>query len=280
MELVSRPAAPTGAFEADAWGLSGVVGTSVPGGLLPLVPSAYLLRDGTGRRAMVRRHPDPVAEAIRAAISDVEVEQGDGRARPGRRDEQHPLLIEILTNAPLSVPLNELVSLADVRREVSLAGWLMACGLCPIPGTNGCNRFLAAADGVTEGTIKDYREKGQDFTRPFDEFLAAPSEGWTLFEIKLADDDRYKLPLWIKAKDVAHAAVALQRIGVVASSFTPPKRSPRQRTRLLRWFAAARCCGIQPMRSLCTPGSGPPRQRLGRRFSVRQRSGTNRRSLG
>jgi putative DNA primase/helicase len=124
--LVSRPLPTMAELEVTAWTLSGVVGTQVPYGLLPQTEAAYRMRDGSGRRAMVARHPDPIAESVRRSVCDNEVLQGDGRPRGARRTEDQPLLTELLFNLALPIDIAELIPKAALNPDATIARWLLA----------------------------------------------------------------------------------------------------------------------------------------------------------
>jgi len=69
-----------------------------------------LMTDGTGRRALALRHPDPLVEAVRFAICEGELLQAVGRGRGVRRNAEMPLEVLILTDVPLPIPVDTLIT--------------------------------------------------------------------------------------------------------------------------------------------------------------------------
>ena len=133
---------------------------------------------------------------------------------------------------------------------MEINSWMLACGVCPVPGARGFDRVLAAADGVTEKAIERRREHEPELIQPFDEFLTAPADGWQPFEVKLGADDRYSPTVWINAATQEQAVKALLIVGIVAVDVASktktedlPKMSPfevmAQRGALIRQSADA-----------------------------------------
>jgi hypothetical protein len=70
--------------------------------------------------------PDAVAEAIRWQIAEGQLVQIIGRARGVNRTEDNPVDILVMTNAPLPIPVERLISAADL--DPSPADLMMAAG--------------------------------------------------------------------------------------------------------------------------------------------------------
>jgi hypothetical protein len=70
------------------------------------MPVGRLMVDGSGRRALAYRHPDPLAEAVRFAICEGELMQAVGRGRGVRRRAETPLEVLILTDVPIPIPVD------------------------------------------------------------------------------------------------------------------------------------------------------------------------------
>jgi hypothetical protein len=75
-------------------------------------------------------HPDAGCQAILSQIRDAEVAQAVHRARPIRRDAGHPLQIDILTNVPVDLTVDETTTL-DAWLEVDPAELMAARGFVP-----------------------------------------------------------------------------------------------------------------------------------------------------
>ncbi|NOG74230.1 hypothetical protein [Roseicella sp. DB1501] len=68
------------------------------------------LRNGSSVPTEAEHHPDPTAEAIRQHICEGELLQIIGRARGVNRTAANPVDVLVLTDRPLSIPVNEVVS--------------------------------------------------------------------------------------------------------------------------------------------------------------------------
>jgi hypothetical protein len=109
--VVSRPLPKPAQVEIMAETIFGRKVDRLPTGLwYPKSPVGRLLIDGTGRRALALRHPDPLAEAIRFAICEGELVQAVGRGRGVRRTAETPLEVLVLTDVPIPLPLNKLTT--------------------------------------------------------------------------------------------------------------------------------------------------------------------------
>src|SRR5262249_33218880 len=97
-------------------------------------PVGRLTADGTGRRALAYRHPDPVVEAVRFAICEGELVQAVGRGRGVRRTAETPLAVWILTDVLLPIPVAALTPWKELCAHGSLA-LLAAKGLVPLDYT-------------------------------------------------------------------------------------------------------------------------------------------------
>src|SRR5580704_17399497 len=88
--------------------------------------AAYEMADGTFRPAQTDRHPNAIAEAIRWHIWEAELIQIIGRARGVNRTKDNPVDILVMTNVPLPIPVERLISTADL--DPSPADLMMAAG--------------------------------------------------------------------------------------------------------------------------------------------------------
>ena len=88
--------------------------------------------DGTGRRALALRHPDPLVEAVRFAICEGELLQALGRGRGVRRTPQSPLDVLVLTNVPIPIPVDQTDRFTGAFRNAGPLDLLAAMGVVPL----------------------------------------------------------------------------------------------------------------------------------------------------
>ncbi len=80
----------------------------------PLQGVGRLMSDGSGRRALAFRHPDPFVEAVRFAVCEGELLQAVGRGRGVRRTPDTQLQVLIVTNVPIPIPVDKLTRWNDL----------------------------------------------------------------------------------------------------------------------------------------------------------------------
>ena len=95
-------------------------------GWYPKASTAREMADGTFRPAETDRHPNAVAEAIRWHIAEGQLVQIIGRARGVNRTADNPVDILVMTNTPLPIPVEHLISASDL--DPSPADLMMAAG--------------------------------------------------------------------------------------------------------------------------------------------------------
>lgn len=123
--VVGRTAPSPAGVECMAEALTGVAIDPLPR-WYEKADAAYETADGTFRPAETDRHPNAVAEAIRWHIWEAELIQIIGRARGVNRTKDNPVDILVMTNAPLPIPVERLISAADLKP--SPADFMMAAG--------------------------------------------------------------------------------------------------------------------------------------------------------
>jgi|SRR5438093_6363446 len=110
------------------------------------------MADGTGRRALAPRHPDPLAEAVRFAVCEGELLQAVGRGRGVRRSADTPLEVLILTDVPVPLPVNELTSFRALSDSAGPLGLLAAREKIPLDYAG-----IAIAFGIDDASkVKDW----------------------------------------------------------------------------------------------------------------------------
>jgi putative DNA primase/helicase len=100
-----------------------LTGSAIAGvdGWYPSAPAYFEMSDGSLVRTTVDRHPDPTAEALRWLTCEGELLQIKGRAREVNRaptwdgPQPGPVEIFILTNVPLPIRVDQLITLDDIR---------------------------------------------------------------------------------------------------------------------------------------------------------------------
>jgi hypothetical protein len=110
------------------------------------------MADGTGRRALAPRHPDPLAEAVRFAVCEGELLQAVGRGRGVRRSTDTPLEVLILTDVPVPLPVNELTTFRALSDSAGPLGLLAAREEIPLDYAG-----IAIALSIDDGAkVKDW----------------------------------------------------------------------------------------------------------------------------
>jgi hypothetical protein len=100
-----------------------LTGSAIAGvdGWYPSAPAYFEMSDGSLVKTAVDRHPDPTAEALRWLTCEGELLQIKGRAREVNRaptwdgPQPGPVEIFILTNVPLPIRVDRLITLDDIR---------------------------------------------------------------------------------------------------------------------------------------------------------------------
>ena len=98
----------------------------------PKTPVGRLMADGTGRRTLALRHPDPLVEAVRFAICEGELLQALGRGRGVRRTPETALDVLVLTNVPLPIPVDEMIAIRELSDTAGPLDLLAAIGVVPL----------------------------------------------------------------------------------------------------------------------------------------------------
>lgn len=129
LQIIGRPLPAPAVPEMLAWLSSGKVGESIPAGeFYPERDAGLLMRDGTGRKVLQRFHPNPLAEAWRWQLCEGEVLQGEARGRAKRRTAESPLLVEIITNVPLPLEIDEVVTAESLLEAAHPLAMMQARG--------------------------------------------------------------------------------------------------------------------------------------------------------
>jgi hypothetical protein len=131
--VVSRPMPPVSEIEFMAETIFRQrVARLPPGSRCPKKPVGRLMADGQGQRALAPRHPDPLAEAVRFAICEGELLQAVGRGRGVRRTAEAPLDVWLLTNVPIPVPIDRLITWKELNDDTGPLHELVAKGVVPL----------------------------------------------------------------------------------------------------------------------------------------------------
>jgi hypothetical protein len=102
------------------------------GGRYKKLPIGRLMADGSGRRVLAYRHPDPDVEAVRFSICEGELLQAIGRGRGVRRTADNPLDVLVMTDVPIPLPVNTTFSWEDLRDGAGPIEVLAARGVIPL----------------------------------------------------------------------------------------------------------------------------------------------------
>jgi hypothetical protein len=126
--IVGRQAPAPGAVEACAEALTGATCIRLPAGQwYQRIDAVHELVDGRLVGAERDYHPDSIAEAFRRRITVLELQQIIGRGRGLWRPADNPLHVLVLTDVPLELPVEELITDAAERpsfedRQMAAAG--------------------------------------------------------------------------------------------------------------------------------------------------------------
>ena len=88
------------------------------------------------------QHPDPIAEQIRASITEDGLEQALGRGRNVRRSTSNPLVEYIMTSTPTNRPIDGCFTMAEFRAVTSWIGVLLEWGIWFESGSKGLGGLL------------------------------------------------------------------------------------------------------------------------------------------
>jgi hypothetical protein len=151
--IISRPLPGPAGVEIMAETIFGQrVERLPPGEWYPKAQVGRLMTDGTGRRALASRHPDPLAEAVRFAVCEGELLQAVGRGRGVRRSVETPLDVLILTDVPIPLPVNELTTFKALSDSSGPLALLAARGIVPLDYAG-----MAAALGIDDAAkVKEW----------------------------------------------------------------------------------------------------------------------------
>ena len=113
--IIGRPLADARTMRDDVLALTG---RPIPVESGRMETRGALMADGSGAAVNVRTYADPDLEAMRAAITDAEVQQAIGRVRGVRRTAADPVMVFVMADVVLPLPVNRLSRWADLRLDV------------------------------------------------------------------------------------------------------------------------------------------------------------------
>ena len=131
--VIGRQAPAPAAVEACAEALTGAACTRLPAGQwYQRIDAVHELADGRFVAAERDHHPDAVAEGFRRRATALELQQIIGRGRGIWRTAGNPLHVLVLTDVPLDLPVDELITDDAVRpsfgdRQIAASGIASQC---------------------------------------------------------------------------------------------------------------------------------------------------------
>jgi hypothetical protein len=247
--IISRPLPSPAEVETMAETIFGQrVDRLPPGGWYPKAQVGRLMADGTGRRTLAARHPDPLAEAVRFAICEGELLQAVGRGRGVRRTVETPLEVLILTDVPIPLPVNELTTFRALSDSSGPLALLAARGVVPLDYAG-----MATALGIDDAArVKDWFQYRPDVRSKLKAIQWMAREGAVdsceFSENSYRDSNigdsaklaayRYRRPLARQSSTVlvngdmhADARAAVEAVLGRLDDFRPVKSVPRRRRR-------------------------------------------------
>ena len=217
-----------------------------PGGWYDKDPAALTMRNeptgpevftGAGKGQAVKygtdRHPNDLAETIRWGICEGELLQAVGRGRGVNRDDATPLQIDLLTNIPLPLPIDEANTFPAF--EPTAADVMAARGVI-VENTTAKGAWDAVASILPDlYPTKDAARKANERSRGHIlinniSIRFRPRERWGSAKAK-AEGARYAVSVRVRADSANEAETVLARAGLylVKDSFEPTTLSPAPR---------------------------------------------------
>lgn len=177
LAIIGRTLPAPAEVEERAWVIFGRVGRAIDG-WYPRRATVREMRDGSGREADQIYHPDPAAEAVRWLMCEAELIQAVTRGRHAWRDESKPLLIDIVTNVPLPLPVDELLTWDGWLDEAGPLAVMMARGIAP---TDMQGRQRVLADWFpSAGALRSWLGRNPDAAQRIADFEGRERQGATL----------------------------------------------------------------------------------------------------
>jgi hypothetical protein len=254
--VVSRPLPSPAVVETMAETIFGRRVERLPtGAWYPIAPVGRLMAEGTGRRALALRHPDPLAEAVRFAVCEGELVQAVGRGRGVRRSDDRPLDVLILTNVAIPLPIDELTTFRALLDSSGPLGLLAARGVVPLD-YDGIARALPEwfADAAKVKDWFRYRPEARSKLKAIQwmaregavdlrEFRGISHRESTMEDSAKLAAYRYRRPrcrqsniVLVNDKMHANAQVAVEAVVGSVDLFQPaddgPRRKPREGTEI------------------------------------------------
>jgi putative DNA primase/helicase len=130
-------------------------------GWYPTQATTLTAADGSARTVDADRHPDAMAEAVRAAVVEAELVQAIGRGRGVRRTAADPLTVYVLGNSPLPVPLASISDWQPVDCDRAM--------LADHGAVLASDDDAAVVVGKTRNAVKAARQRLE--SRPYRSFL-------------------------------------------------------------------------------------------------------------
>jgi putative DNA primase/helicase len=171
------------------------------------------------------RHPDRLADAWRWQKCEGELMQTLGRGRGVNRTAEDPLQIDLLTNVPLPIAVDEAATFESF--EPTPAALMAARGvLVPDTAAKGAWHIVAAIVPDLYPSAEAARDAGKERSRgenPYKIYYGLPPRESGAARIRLAGA-RYAVPVQIRARSEAEARDLLARVlpGAELLSFDPP----------------------------------------------------------
>ena len=165
--IVGRTAPSPNEVERRAEALTGAAVSPVTG-WYPGTCVSRQMTDGSNLEAVADRHPDAVAEAIRRTICEGELAQIIGRPRGANRTEFDRVDMLVLTNVPLSIPIDATVRIDDLNPTPG--DLMLAAG--GIAFTNSTDAATAYRDlWPSPAAAKMDRNRARSVTNPYNSYI-------------------------------------------------------------------------------------------------------------
>jgi putative DNA primase/helicase len=199
------------------------------------------MRDGPVAAIPSPTHPDPRAEAVRWQICEAELIQAIGRGRAVNRTAENPLKIDIVTNYPLPIVVDELTTWALIQpTDVEI---MRSRGAVPTTYRDMATAYpdlFTSEDAARKSLTRESALDINGFTSlggqtPKESYLIGVCPGFLSIPFKRKSFHARPSKLLFDPKSIDPLTWLTERIGEVNIKGTARKPRSRSQSRRKRW---------------------------------------------